>query len=96
MACKLVILEPREGQTIKAEGPFEVRADIDLEEPWFERPRWGNSIGSVSGERCRGAAFELTNERSLGAILEGTASIKDSRIDCHMEKGLARCHVAGR
>lgn len=84
--AEVKVREPQ--RQAKSGQPFRVVVDIRLPEPWFAEPRWGRKIASVDGRPAGdGLAFETEGERSIEALMSGTLSVRDTRIDVPTPQG---------
>jgi len=84
-------IEIRSPRRLEARAGSEVALEVDIElpEPWLDRPRLGRVVRSVDGEGLSGisVAFECDRATSVPALVSGTARVSDTRIDVHTPPG---------
>lgn len=74
--------EVRLGDTVEAV------VDLEVLDPWFEVPELGRRISSVDGRTVSSVlAFEADAGREVPALISGSATVRDSRIDVHTPSG---------
>jgi hypothetical protein len=85
---RLEIRSPRRLEA-RAGSDLAIELDIELAEPWLERPRLGRAVRDVDGHAPSGLvmAFECEKPASVPALLSGTAQASDTRIDVHTPAG---------
>lgn len=86
----IVIRRPGLGARLKLGSQTEVIVDLTLARPWFEAPRFGNRIRTITGQSRRGLDFQFTGERPVLSVTAGRAAAFDTRKDCY-----ARTDTAG-
>lgn len=86
--CRLEIVTPRRSD-LRAGEETAVSVDLEVADPWIERPRLGREVRDVDGRSAGGIslAFECDRATAVPALLAGTASERDSRIDVHTPAG---------
>ena len=85
---RLEIRSPRRLEA-RAGDAVSIQLDIELPEPWLERPRVGREVRSIDGHGVSGLglAFECERPASVPALISGTAIVSDTRIDVHTPAG---------
>lgn len=85
---RLEIRSPRRLEA-RAGSDLAIELDIDLAEPWLERPRLGREVRTVDGHSPSGLAlaFESDKPASVPGLVSGTAIVSDTRIDVHTPAG---------
>jgi hypothetical protein len=73
----------------RAGGDLAIELDIELAEPWLERPRIGREVRTVDGHSPSGLVLDFTSDQpaSVPSLITGTAIVADSRIDVHTPAG---------
>jgi len=82
-------LEIRSAREARAGSELDVVLDIELPEPWLEKPRLGKEVPSVDGRGSRPLtiSFECEKGTAVPALVTGTAVTRDTRIDVHSGEG---------
>ncbi len=84
-------IELRSPRRLEARAGSELALEVDLElaEPWLERPRLGREVRSVDGRGTSGLVFAFETDRAedVRALVSGMAHVRDTRIDVHTPEG---------
>jgi hypothetical protein len=85
---RLEIRSPRRLEA-RAGSDLAIELDIELAEPWLERPRFGKETRTIDGHvpPSLAVAFESDKSQSVVALVSGTAQVQDTRIDVHTPAG---------
>ncbi len=85
---RLEIRSPRRLEA-RAGGELALELDIELPEPWLERPRLGREVRSIDGHgpSSLSIAYECDKAASVPALVSGDARVSDTRIDVHTPVG---------
>jgi hypothetical protein len=83
--ARLSFKAPRKDE-VKPGDDLEVVVDVEVPDPWFELPKLGNKIPNVDG-RSAGSALAFEGGGEVPAVLAGTATVRDTKIDVHTPAG---------
>jgi hypothetical protein len=73
----------------RAGDSVDVHVDVEVPDPWIERPKLGREVRDVDGHGAPGVsvAFECDRGTGVPAFFSGTAQVRDTRIDVHTPAG---------
>ena len=83
---RLELTSPRSAE-VRLGGEVDVVASLEVPDPWLVLPELGRRVPTVDGHAIAGVAFETDGARDVPALVSGTASARDTRLDVHGPAG---------